>query len=83
MTIHELYGRLAEALENEAAAHRKTFEVLASVKDGSISLDRLTVTGSGWTVAPPEAQEPLLVRETTINEPTNRIAVLNGEHKAG
>lgn len=71
MTIHELYGKLAEAYEIEATAHRRTLSVLADVKAGRITLDRLEADGSNWKVAPlPEAD----ASETKVNPPAETTA---------
>ena len=57
--IHELYGRLAEenalvvaALENEAANHRETVDILRQVVSGEIPAERVTVDGNDWRIAP-------------------------------
>lgn len=83
--VHELLGIAVEQqgltqalLETEQEAHRKTVGVLADIKAGRISLDRLEVEGHGWTVKPPVKCQ--VIGETTINVPANRLSeVLNGE----
>ena len=57
MTIHELYGRLAEELETERANHRQTVEILRQVASGAIAIERVSVNGPRWAIAPAEKAE--------------------------
>ena len=54
--IHEMYGRLAQALENETEAHLRTIALLRELKEGVLDLDDVEVHGRGWSV--PKRQKP-------------------------
>lgn len=71
--VHELLGIAVEQqgltqalLDTEREAHQKTVGVLADVKAGRITLDRLEVEGFSWTVKPPlpvQQVEPITVND--------------------
>lgn len=54
MNIYELYGRLAEQLQIESDAHKRTIELLAAVAKGEIAPDQLQVdlVAFTWSVQP-------------------------------
>jgi hypothetical protein len=51
LNIHERYGRLQEAYEAEAEAHRQTLALLRQIKADPSTLDRLAVSGDRWELA--------------------------------
>lgn len=54
MNIHELYGVLAERLENEINEHLRTVDVLRQLKAETLDIARLIVTERGWEITPEE-----------------------------
>lgn len=51
MLVHELLGQTVENLALEQREHQKTIDVLRQLKEGAITLERLTVDGNFWSVA--------------------------------
>lgn len=69
MNSLELIGQQTLALEHERLEHRKTLTVLAGIKSGAIAIERLIVTGNGWSLLPavvkPEPDEQPQVETAT------------------
>ena len=38
------------AMEEAHALHARTFSLLRSIKDGTISIDQVTITDGGWEI---------------------------------
>ena len=51
MSTHELLGRAVEAKETAEGQLQRTLELLMEIKAGHITLDRVTVSKTGWNVA--------------------------------
>ena len=48
---HELLGIAVEQLDNVNVQFDNTLQLLSAIKSGEISIDRVTITKSGWNVA--------------------------------
>ena len=60
MSIHQMYGLLAEKHEQEIAEHRKTIGILAALKSGTLRLDQLEVdaTAARWSIRADAVDRP-------------------------
>lgn len=59
MTIHEMYGRLAEERQREHEAHLRTVALLAEIKAGRVAPGSVEITGggTGWAILPAPAAD--------------------------
>lgn len=55
--LHELLGIAVETVDKTTENFNRTLGLLAAIKSGEISLDRVTVTESGWDVAELPSEE--------------------------
>ena len=54
-TIHELYGIMAENLENQKHEYEKLLEVVRMIVAGEIDGSRMVVAGNTWELKPEES----------------------------
>ena len=49
---YDKFGLIVTELEESVKDHRQTYALLRALKDGSVSMDQVTITDGGWEVTP-------------------------------
>ncbi len=44
------FGILADKIERERKLHQRTYALLVALKEGTVSLDKVTIIEGGWEV---------------------------------